>query len=95
MAFKNNALSISKSLQEPSPSYNKHISKYFTKEACIIALLLQKRKYCIMEMTCSRLPKHASAKAGYGDSPNFLVLNQFFSLQCFCNKSWALTRKVY
>lgn len=65
MAFKNNALSISKSLQEPSPSYNKHISKYFTKEASIIALLLQKRKHCIMEMTCSGSPKHASARAGY------------------------------
>lgn len=42
MAFKNNALSISKSLQEPSPSYNKHISKYFTKEASIIASFYRK-----------------------------------------------------
>lgn len=41
MALKNNALSISKSLQEPSPSYNKHISKYFTKEASVTALPLQ------------------------------------------------------
>lgn len=65
MAFKNNALSISKSLQEPSPSYNKHSSKYFTKAASIIALLLQKRKHSIMEMTRLRPPKHASARAGY------------------------------
>lgn len=41
MALKNNALSISKSLQEPSPSYNKHTPKYFTKEASVSAVPLQ------------------------------------------------------
>lgn len=65
MALKNNALSISKSLQEPSPSYNNHISKYFTKQASVTALPLQTKNPTASWMTCSRPPKHTSARAGY------------------------------